>query len=241
MIGGKMNNASVLGVTLARGGSKGVPRKNIRSIAGKPLLAYTIQEALRCTLIDRYIVSSEDDEILAVAKEYGAEVVKRPRHLAQDDTPHVPALIHALDWAEDTENRIYDIVADLRCTNPLKYALDIDMAIQKLKETMADVVVGVSKLEDHHPARIKTIIADRLVDVWPEPQSGQRQDLRPEVYIRNGSIYIVLADALRDGILNTGSENIRPYIMPPERGINIDTEIDFVLVEQLLERRRDGN
>ena len=88
--------SDVLGITLARGGSKGVPRKNIRMIAGKPLLAYTIEEALKCTLLDRYIVSSEDDEILAVAKEHGAETVKRPRHLAQDDTPHIPALIHAV-------------------------------------------------------------------------------------------------------------------------------------------------
>lgn len=225
---------SVLGITLARGGSKSIPRKNIRDVAGKPLLAYTICEAHKCTLLDRYIVSSDDDEILAVAEQYGAEIVKRPCHLAQDDTPHIPALIHALEWAEDTENRIYDVVADLRCTNPMKLAIDIDMAIQKLIDTEADVVVGVSKLEDHHPSRIKTIVADRLVDVWPEPQSGRRQDLRPDVYIRNGSIYIVWADALRKGILNTGSDNIRPYIMPPERGINIDTELDFYMTETLL-------
>jgi CMP-N-acetylneuraminic acid synthetase len=230
-----------LGITLARGGSKGVPKKNIRMIAGKPLLAWTIEEVKKCTLLDRYIVSSDCDEVLSVAQRYGADVLKRPEYLARDNTPHIPALIHALEWAEDRDDVLYDVVVDLRCTNPLKLAFDIDSAIWKMEETLADVVVGVSKLEDHHPSRIKTIVADTLADVWPEPLSGQRQDLRPDVYIRNGSIYVVMADALRNGILNTGSPNIRPYIMPPERGVNIDTEIDFYTVEGILNDRQRNN
>ena len=151
----------VLGVTLARGGSKGVPKKNIRVLAGKPLLAYTIEEALKCTLITEYVVSSDDPDILAVAFGCGAQVIERPAELAQDDTPHLPALIHALDWAEGFYNVHFDVVADLRCTNPFKTALDIDWAIKKLIKTDADVVVGVSKLDDHHPSRIKLIYNDR--------------------------------------------------------------------------------
>jgi len=155
--------------------------------------------------------------------------------LAQDDTPHLPALVHALDWAEAFYNTRFDAVADLRCTNPFKTALDIDMAIQKLARTDADVVVGVSKLEDHHPSRIKLIYNDRLHDVWPEPVSGRRQDLAQDVYIRNGSIYVVKADILRAGHFFIGPDLvIRPHIMPPERGINIDTEIDFLLAEAML-------
>jgi CMP-N,N'-diacetyllegionaminic acid synthase len=226
---------NVLGVTLARGGSKGVPRKNIRPIAGKPLLAYTVEEALKCTLITKYAVSSDDPEILAVAFKYGANVIERPKRLAQDDTPHLPALVHALDWAEDFYNKRFGVVADLRCTNPFKTALDIDMAIKKLIKTDADVVVGVSKLEDHHPSRIKLIYNDRLHDVWPEPESGRRQDLGQDVYIRNGSIYIVKSEILRAGYFFVGQDLvIRPHIMPPERGINIDTKIDFLLAEAML-------
>jgi len=229
-----------LGVTLARGGSKGVPGKNIRLIAGKPLLAYTIEEALKCTLINEYVVSSDDPEILAVAFECGAQVIERPAELAQDDTPHLPALVHALDWADDFYNTHFDIVVDLRCTNPFKTALDIDWAIKKLIKTAADVVAGVSKLDDHHPSRIKMIYNDRLHDVWPEPQSGRRQDLEQDVYIRNGSIYVVKAEILRAGYFFIGQDLIiRPHIMPPERGINIDTEIDFMLAEAMMRQKND--
>lgn len=225
----------VLGITLARGGSKGVPRKNIRPIAGKPLIAYTVEEALKCTLITEYLVSSDDSEILALAFQCGAQVIERPAELAQDDTPHLPALVHALDWAEEFYNTHFDVVADLRATNPFKTAYDIDSAIQKLVRTNADCVAGVSKLEDHHPSRIKLIYNDRLHDVWPEPESGRRQDLEQDVYIRNGSIYVVKTDILRAGYFFIGQDLvIRPQIMPPERGINIDTEIDFLLAEAML-------
>lgn len=229
---------NVLGVTLARGGSKGVPHKNIRLIAGKPLIAYTVEEALKCTLITEYVVSSDDPDILAVAFGCGAQVIERPAELAQDDTPHLPALVHALDWADDFYNTHFDIVADLRVTNPFKTAYDIDSAIQKLVRTDADCVAGVSKLEDHHPSRIKMIFNDKLIDVWPEPDEGRRQDLKPDVYIRNGSIYVVQTDLLRTGRFFIGSDlDVCPHIMPPERGINIDTELDFMLAETLLRER----
>ncbi|GAG08567.1 unnamed protein product, partial [marine sediment metagenome] len=178
--------------------------------------------------------------ILAVAFEYGAQVIERPAELAQDDTPHLPALIHALDWAEDFYNTHFDAVADLRVTNPFKTALDIDMAIKKLSKTGADCIAGVSKLEDHHPSRIKMIFNDKLIDVWPEPDEGRRQDLKPDVYIRNGSIYIVRADLLRVGRFFIGSDlDVRPWIMPPERGVNIDTEMDFRLAEAMITEREE--
>jgi len=229
---------NVLGVTVARGGSRGVPGKNIRLIAGKPLIAYTIEEALKCTLITEYVVASDDPDILAVAFEYGAQVVEEPSELAQDDSPILPALVYVLDWAEDFYNTRFDAVADLRATNPLKTALDIDLAIKKLARTDADCVVGVSKLEDHHPSRIKMIVDDKLIGVWPENSSGLRQDLRPEVYIRNGSIYVSKADNLRAGNYFIG-ENlvVRPLVMPPERGVNVDTELDFQLIGVMLNER----
>jgi CMP-N-acetylneuraminic acid synthetase len=226
---------NVLGITLARGGSKGVPRKNIKAIAGKPLLAYTVEEALRCTLITKYYVSSDDDEILKVAEQYGANAIKRPGELAEDSTPHQPALLHALQEAEQIDGIHYDVVADLRATNPFKTSLDVDGAIQKLIRTNADCVAGVSKLDEHHPSRIKMIYNDRLVDVWPEPEGGRRQDLKPNVYIRNGSVYVVKSEILQAGRFFIGADLIvRPWYMPPARGINIDTEIDFKMAEVLL-------
>jgi CMP-N-acetylneuraminic acid synthetase len=190
-------------------------------------------QAQRCVNLDEYVVSTDDPEIACVAEEYGARVIWRPPHLAADSTPTLPALLHALEEANDD----FDIVADLRCTNPLKTYQDIDGAIDKLIQTNADAVIGVCRVEDHHPARLKRIFRDRLVDIWPEPPSGNRQDLKPEVYVRNGSLYIVRRVALEEGVHIKLSDDVRPWIMPPERSINIDNEVDFALAEVLLDRR----
>jgi len=225
----------VLGITAARGGSKGVPGKNIRPINGIPMLAYTIREAKKSKLITRYIVSTDSEEIAAVAREYGAEVQMRPERLAQDDTPMIDVLQYVTRQCEAEEGELYDIVADLRCTNPLKTVSDIDGAIEKLELTGADGVIGVNKLDDHHPARIKQVFQDRLIDfAWPEPPAGLRQALKPDAFIRNGSVYVVLREALADGVLLQGSDNLRPWYMPLERSVNVDTELDFVLVEAIL-------
>ena len=227
----------VLAVTAARGGRKGVPGKNIRPINGIPLIAYTIREAKRSRRISRYIVSTDSPEIAAVAKEHGAEVLMRPAKLAEDDTPMVAVMQHVVAKCEAEEGVLYDIVADLRCTNPFKRASDIDGAIEKLELTGADGVIGVTRLDDHHPARIKRVFQDRLIDfAWPEPPAGLRQELQPDAFIRNGSLYVVLRDAVMDGVLFQGSDNLRPWYMPMERGVNIDTELDFLLAEAMLGR-----
>lgn len=225
----------VLAVTLARRGSKSVPRKNIRPILGAPLIAYTIAEAKRSKYITRYIVSTDDEEIRRIAILYGAEApFLRPAHLAADETPSLPALQHAVAWAEEDEGEEYDYVVELMCTNPMKTVEDIDAVIEKLIATGADSVIGVSKLDDHHPARVKKIVNDRLVEFCvPEPHVP-RQDLKPEAYIRNGSIYAMRRDVLMIHNARYGTENSRPYIMPGERSVNVDTYIDFLLAEILL-------
>ena len=225
-----------LGITLARGGSKGVPGKNTKMLAGKPLIAYTIEEALKCTLLDHYVVSTDNDEIAEVVRQWGASVIMRPKELAQDLTPTLPALLHALEYTESDLDDKYDIVADIRCPNPFKTAFDIDGAINKLVRTGADAVIGVCKVEDKHPSRLKTVFRDRLVDIWPEPVSGNRQDLEPDVYVRNGSIYVVRRAGLEEGIHIRLSDNVRPWIMPEEKSVNIDTEIDFLLAEALVNK-----
>lgn len=227
----------VLGVTLARGGSKGVPRKNIRPIAEIPLIAYSIAEARRSRYIQRYIVSTDDPEIQKVAIQYGAEApFLRPAELSTDKTPSLPALQHAVTWAEKDEGTEYDYIADLGCTNPMKLAEDIDGAIEKLIATGAESVIGVTRIEDHHPARVKKIVDDRIVNFcMPEPHIP-RQDIRPKAYIRNGAIYAMRRDVLMVQGARYDTPDSRPYIMPLERSVNIDTALDFLLAEILLKK-----
>lgn len=227
----------ILAVTLARGGSKGVPRKNVRPINGHPLIAYTIAEALRCPLIDRFIVSSEDAEIRRIAIEYGAEApFERPAELAVDTARSVDCDRHAVEWAERDEGQRYDYIVDLPCTNPMRDSADIGAALRKLIETGADSVIGVSRLDDHHPIRIKKIVDDRIQDFClPEIPETRRQDLKPDAYIRNGSIYAARRDMIMNGI-RYGTVESRPYIMPPEQSVNVDSELDLLLIELLVQK-----
>lgn len=227
----------ILAVTLARGGSKSVPMKNIRPILGVPLIAYTIAEALRSRFITRYLISTDDETIRQVAQEYGAEApFVRPSELATDTASSVSALQHAVNWAEQEEGMSYDFVVELMCTNPLKNVSDIDGALQKLINTGADSVIAMHKLDDHHPIRIKKIVDDKIVDFClPEVPETRRQDLKPEAYIRSGSIYCMRRDYLMVQGLRYGLENSRPLILPPERAVNVDTEVDFLVAEKLLE------
>ena len=228
----------ILGITLARGGSKSVPRKNIRSILGVPLIGYTICEALRSKFITRYIVSTDSEEIRDVALKYGAEVpFLRPSEYATDTASSVAALQHAVTWIEQDEGVKYDYIIELMCTNPLKTVNDIDAAIEKLIKTGADSVIAVHKLEDHHPVRIKKIEHDRIIDFClPETPESRRQDLKPDAYVRSGSIYALRRDHLMVEGRRYGSYESRPYILPEERAINVDTEIDFLISENVLSR-----
>lgn len=232
---GKMK---ILGITLARGGSKSVPRKNIRPIQGIPLIAYTIAEAKRSRHISRYIVSTDDEEIREVAVAYGAEApFLRPAEYSSDTASSVAALQHTVGWVEREEGTRYDFVVELMCTNPMKTVEDIDSCIDKLVTTGADSVIAVHRLDDHHPARIKKIVDDRIVDFCiPETPESRRQDLKPDAYIRSGSIYALRRDHLMVDGRRYGSIESRPYILAPERAVNVDTEIDFLIAEHLLAR-----
>lgn len=226
----------ILGITLARGGSKSVKNKNIREIFGKPLIAYTIEEALKSKLIKDYIVSTDSTEIIKVANKYGAETpFKRPDELSSDTASSAAALQHAVFFMEERNNKKYDYVVELMCTNPLKNADDIDNIIKDNIESNADGVIAVHQLDDHHPARIKKLengyIKDFCVD---EPNEARRQDLKPKAYIRSGSIYCMRRDYLMIDNKRYGGDNSKGYILPPERAINIDTEYDFMLAELII-------
>jgi len=234
-----LDGKRVLAITLARGGSKSVPKKNIREIKGIPLIAYTINEARKSKFISRYIVSTDNEEIRQVAIKCGVDVpFLRPAEFSSDTASSVIALQHAVNWIENHDQIKYDFVIELMCTNPMKIALDIDACISKLITSKADSVIAVHKLDDHHPARIKKIIDDKIVDFClPETPEMRRQDLKPDAYIRSGSIYALKRDHLMIEGKRFGSFNSRPYILPPERAINVDTEIDFLIAEQLLNNR----
>ncbi len=230
----------ILGVTLARGGSKSIPKKNIVKIANKPLLYYTIKEAKLSKFIDRYIVSTDSLEISNVAKELDAEVpFIRPAEYASDTATSAIALKHAVLFCENQEKCKYDYVVELMATNPFKKAFHIDELIQKHIKTRADSVIGVCKLHDHHPARIKKIENDFLIDFNIPETSSRRQDLKPDAYIRNGSIYSVSRDLLVEKNYRYGGNNSRPYIMPDICNINIDTPNDLLIANALLSANSD--
>jgi CMP-N,N'-diacetyllegionaminic acid synthase len=234
-----LSNKKILAVTLARGGSKGIPRKNITPILGIPLIAYTILEAKKSKYIDDYVVSTDDAEIKSVSLEYGAQVpFFRPAQLSSDTATSADALIHAVEEMEKIKNTKYDIVIELMCTNPLKDHTDIDLVLEKLVNKDADSVISVVKLEDHHPIRIKKIEDDFLLDfcLYEKPEN-RRQDLKPDAYIRNGAIYAVKRSVLMDTRWRYGTQNSRPHIIESRRSINIDEPLDLVVAEILLKEQ----
>lgn len=227
---------NILGITLARGGSKSIPRKNIKLINGKPLIAYTIRAASESKYLTDYIVSTDDLEIANVAKEYGANVpFIRPPELASDTASSVSALQHAVDAMETLNDLTYDYIVELMATNPLKSTQDIDACIEILVSSNCDSVIAMNIVEDNHPARIKKIENGYIRDFCiPEPNEARRQDLEPKAYIRSGSIYALNRDHLMNDGMRYGSINSRPFILPNERVINIDNIDDFHLAEYKL-------
>lgn len=226
-------------VTLARGGSKGVPRKHVRDLCGKPVLAWTIEAVAGSRYHDDYAVSSDDQEILVIAEAMGAYAIPRPADLATDKSPTLPALRHAVSACEAHFDKEYRYIVEIRATAPLMASTDIDGAVELLVKSGADSVIGVTKLEDHHPYRAKWLDGQGYIrDFMPEPKSGRRQDCKPEAYIRNGTIYAFKRMALMGpGGKLFGHENSLGYCMPPERSVNIDTEMDFKMCTLLMQER----
>lgn len=224
----------VLAVITARGSSKRLPGKNLRELLGKPLIAYTIEAALKSKLLSRVILSSEDDKIIATAKKYGVEVpFARPAELAADETRSIDVMLHAVKYLEDKEGYIPGIVVVLQPTSPLRTAGDIDNAVQRHIESGADSVVSVVKDDHRHPLQAKKIEDDMLRDYCLDEEEGIRKQDLPPVYFRNGAFYSVKRDVLMNGHSLYGNVT-RPYIMPLERSVDVDTEIDIELAELLL-------
>lgn len=224
----------ILGIIPARGGSKGVPRKNIRDVAGRPLIAYTIAAAQASRLLTRCLVSTDDSETAQISAALGCEVMERPAALAQDDTPTVDAVKHVFATLE-SQGESFDYGLVLQPTSPLRTGLDIDSALQALLHSDADSVVGVYQVSDHHPARMYTLENGQLVSFDKTFAAARRQDL-PPVYHRNGAIYAFRRSLLEQNTLL--GNLILPYIMEENRSLNIDNEYDLVLADFILGERK---
>lgn len=231
----------VLGVVTARGGSKGIPHKNICDLCGKPLLQYTAEAALAARRLKRVILTTESESIARVGRACGLEVpFLRPAELARDDTPSLPVIQHALQWCEQRGDR-YDAVLVLQPTNPLRRASDIDGAVELLIATGADSVISFTDIGEKHPARMKYIDAERRVTDPPFAESfeGQRrQELNP-LYLRDGSIYLVRRDVLMQQHTFKGND-CRAWMIPPERACNIDEPFDLELAAWLIQREANS-
>ncbi|MBY0223487.1 MULTISPECIES: acylneuraminate cytidylyltransferase family protein [Sporosarcina] len=224
-----INDKKVLAVITARGGSKGVPGKNIKNLAEKPLIAWTIEEAQRSQYIDRLILSSEDREIIETAKKYGCDVpFVRPDELAQDTTRGIEPILHALQEVEG-----YDYVVLLQPTSPLRIAEDIDRTIEIMIEESAPACVSVTETQESPYWMYRIEDNQQLQPLLSQSDlSKRRQDL-PSVFVLNGAVYVAEVEWLK----NTKSfltDLTVAYKMPKERSYDIDTEMDFKACEWML-------
>lgn len=228
----------ILAVIPARGGSKGVLRKNIRPLGGKPLIAHSIEAALASKdLLYRIIVSTDDPEIAEVASKWGAEIpFMRPAYLAADKSPTLPVLTHAVEFIEQQDQVKLDWILLLQPTAPFRSSEDIQQAIQIATSADSDSVISVVQVFADHPILMKRIENNRLLSYCIEEKEGtRRQDYDPPAYMRNGAIYL----SRRDVIIYKQSiwgQSITPYLMPPERSINIDSEIDLIVAQHMMEK-----
>lgn len=226
----------VLGLITARGGSKGIPRKNLAMLAGRPLIAYTIAAAKGSTLLTRAIVSTDDEEIAAVAKGLGADVpFLRPEDLARDESSSVDVAKHAIAWARQ-QGETYDYLMILQPTSPLRTAEDIDAAIRIAAETGADSVMSMMELSDFSLPKLKKIEGGWIKPLLEDEgkQSARRASGTP-VYKRNTAIYLTKTSALKSGDL-FGARSAA-HVMPRERSIDINDPVDLALAEFFLTRR----
>jgi CMP-N,N'-diacetyllegionaminic acid synthase len=227
---------NIVAIIVARGGSKRLPGKNIRPLAGKPLIAYTIEAAKAARRLSKMIVSTDDPKIAEVAIDFGAEVpFLRPSELAQDQSPSLDVLRHAAEWLESQGQRI-DAVVLLQPTSPMRNSRHIDEAIDLFVATGVDTVTAVSTAEDH-PFWCWKVVETEIQPFFSRSHMSMRRELLPPAVVENGSIYIV-----RHGVLAAGSlygERVAGYLMSRADAVDIDTIDDFEQAERLLSAGRN--
>jgi CMP-N-acetylneuraminic acid synthetase len=230
----------ILGVITARGGSKGIPGKNIKPLLGKPLIAYTIEAAQKSGVLDRLILSTDDPAIAETAKKYGcAAPFRRPKELAQDSTPHLPVIQHAVQWLKENENYQPDYVMILQPTSPLRQPFHIKEAAELIKKTAADSVLSVAEIpENFSPHKAMIVGEDGFLKLFNgEPvrkRIPRRQDLS-RAYWSVGLIYL-----FKTGLLFNSAEpnlygnQVLPYVVDTKYRIDINVPEDWAAAERAL-------
>jgi len=229
---------SVLGIVPARAGSKGIPNKNIKLLAGKPLIVYTVEAAQKSGVFDRLLVSTDGQEIARVARLAGADVpFLRPAELASDTAGMMAVICHTVEWLEE-RGVTYDCVVLLQPTSPLRTAEDIVAALELFVEREADVVVSVCEAE-HHPWWCGTLAADGALTGFLLPEVPVVRQGLPRYYRLNGALYLARWEFAKSGNNWFGPRSYA-YVMPRQRSVDIDDPVDFILAEALLLRGATG-
>lgn len=234
-----------LGVIPARAGSKGVVGKNLRTVAGEPLIGHAIRAAAESQRLSAFLVTTDGEDIAQAARDRQCPVILRPPHLAQDDTPMPPVLQHALQTAENEHDTTYDALVLLQPTSPIRTGQDVDAVIAMLADEppgasqdtdlRVDSVISVCPVEDEHPARMYELDeAGQMVPLWPDLEMRRRQDL-PPLYHRNGALYATRRQVLMEQGVIVGARR-RAYVMPRKYLVNVDDERDLVIAEVIVQR-----
>ena len=221
----------------ARGGSVGVPRKNIKMLHGLPLIAHTILQAKACGQIDEVYVSTDDAEIAEVARSYGAQVpFLRPAHLATSAAGKVPVIAHLADWVEQNVGP-FDRLVDLDPTSPLRLGSDIDSCLDLL-DADTDVVITAFESEKNPYFNMVSHQADGNIGlVCGSPDGIVARQQAPAVYSMNASIYVWHRHTICKGLWKG---RVRLHVMPRERSVDIDSPLDFKIVDMLMHERKEG-
>lgn len=230
-------NKRILAVIPARGGSKGLPGKNIKMLTGKPLVAWSIEQALASSYIDMVVVSTESPKIASIARRYGAQVpFLRPRELATDKAKSIDVVLHAIDFFESKGN-IFDIVVMLEPTSPLRETKDVDRAIEVLiSNRTAESIVGIAKVEAVHPAFLVKLEKGFLRSYLKAFKVLRRQEL-DDLYFYEGSLYISYSSSLKHRKRFYHNKTLG-YIMPKWKSFELDDYTDFIIIESLMKAKK---
>ena len=229
----------MLAIVPARGGSKGIPRKNVVPVGGRALISWTICAALRARSIDRVVVSTDDPRIRKAALDCGAEVpFTRPARLSTDSASTMDVLVHALKWLSRHEEYLPEYVMCLQPTSPLRTALDIDRAVEIARARKADSVVSLVAVSQHPEWMNQLEPSGRIRPLKARSGNGGRRQVLAKLFVPNGAIYL----ARRMVLLTRRTWYVREafgYVMPQNRSLDIDTPFDLALASQaLLDRKR---
>lgn len=232
----------ILTIIPARGGSKGLPNKNIRNLLGKPLIAWSIDTAkeLNEHFDNRIVVSTDSEEIANVAKEYGAEIpFLRPAHLATDEASTMDVILHVIDFFEQ-KNEVFDLILLLEPTSPQRTAADVQSAIAQLTNTPdAESIVGICQAESSHPAFLVKL-EDQFLRSYQNKtfEVIRRQDIE-DFYFFEGSLYLSYTESLKKR-KNFYHEQTLGYVVPKWKSFEVDDMTDLVIIEALLKAKQDN-